>query len=45
MSEDRLDTLREELEGVDDAPLEDHPEVFDRIHRALVAELNALEEV
>lgn len=45
MSDDVLDDLRTELEGVDETPLQERPEVFDRVHRALVAELNALEEV
>ena len=45
MSDDVLDDLRTELEAVEATPPEEHPEVFDRVHRALVAELNALEEV
>ncbi|MBW3621079.1 MAG: hypothetical protein KY461_12610, partial [Actinobacteria bacterium] len=42
---DRLDPLREELEAIGQVPLEDRAQVFERAHQALVAELNALEEV
>jgi hypothetical protein len=45
VSEDRLHPMREELEGIDDVEVHERPELFDRVHRAVVAELNALEEV
>ena len=45
MSDDRLQPLREELEAIGNVPLEDRARVFERAHQALVAELNALEEV
>jgi hypothetical protein len=43
--DDRLTAVREELEGIDCVALADRPEVFERVHRTLVSELNALEEV
>lgn len=44
-ADDRLPAIRDELEGLDGVALAERPEVFERVHRVLVAELNALEEV
>lgn len=45
MTDDRLESLRERIERVGELPLEDRPSLFEQAHQALVAELNALEEV
>jgi hypothetical protein len=45
VSDDRLQALQRQLETVVELPVEDRPEVFEQAHAALVAELNALEEV
>jgi hypothetical protein len=45
VTDDRLQPLRDELEQLDEVPLEERPQLFERAHQALVAELNALEEV
>lgn len=44
-TDDPLHAMRADLDRVGDVELHERPEVFERIHRALVAELNALEEV
>ncbi|MFP5309417.1 MAG: hypothetical protein ACLGIR_07560 [Actinomycetes bacterium] len=44
-TDDRLTAIRDELEALDGVALAERPEVFERVHRVLVAELNALEEV
>lgn len=43
--DDRLLELRQQLERIDEQPLDERPAVFEAAHRALVAELNRLEEV
>ncbi len=45
MTDDRLRPLQERLDGIEALPLEERPQLFEQIHQALVAELNALEEV
>jgi hypothetical protein len=44
-ADDTLHAMRADLDRVGDVELHERPEVFERIHRALVAELGALEEV
>lgn len=44
-ADDPLHAMRADLERVADVEVHERPELFERIHRALVAELNALEEV
>lgn len=43
--DDRLDHLRQQLAELDDAPLSAHPEVLEQTHRALVEELERLEDL
>lgn len=43
--DDRLDRLRQQLAELDDAPLSTHPEVLEQTHRALVEELERLEDL
>lgn len=46
MTEDeRLAQLRRELDELGEAPLSSHPETLERVHRALVDELDALADV
>lgn len=45
MSDELLQELRRRLDGIADVPVEERPELFEEAHRAVVAELNALEEV
>jgi hypothetical protein len=45
MSRDTLDGLREALDGLDSQPLADRPDILDRVHRELVADLDALGKV
>ncbi|MDX1657944.1 MAG: hypothetical protein R3343_03910 [Nitriliruptorales bacterium] len=40
-----LDDLRRSLEQLDEIPLDERAELFERCHTALVAELERLEEV
>jgi hypothetical protein len=42
MSRDVLDDLREALATLESQPLADRPGVLDRVHRELVADLDAL---
>ncbi len=42
---DPLDDLRSTLEDIDEVEVHERAGVFDRVHRALVGELNTLEEV
>ncbi|MEX2618653.1 MAG: hypothetical protein WD250_00390 [Egibacteraceae bacterium] len=45
MSEDPgLERLRGRLAALEEAPLGEHPDVLDEVHRALVAELGSLAE-
>lgn len=44
-ADDRLDMLRQQLAELDDAPLSAHPDVLEQTHRALVEELERLEEL
>lgn len=41
---DPLAALTEQLGTVDDLPIEQRPAVFEQVNRALVAELDALED-
>lgn len=43
--DERLAQLRRELDELDDTPLSSHPETLERVHRALVEELDALADV
>lgn len=46
MTEDeRLAQLRGELDALAELPLSSHPETLERVHRALVDELDALADV
>lgn len=42
--EARIAELEDRVRRLEDLPLSDHPEELDRIHQALVAELDALAE-
>ncbi|HSK96076.1 MAG TPA: hypothetical protein VK891_05610 [Euzebyales bacterium] len=42
MTADRLDDCRDQLEGVDEQPLEVRADTLELVHRALVAELDDL---
>lgn len=44
-SDDRLELLRQQLAELDDAPLSAHPDVLEQTHRALVEELERLEDL
>lgn len=44
-SDDPLDLLRQQLAELDDAPLSAHPDVLEQTHRALVEELERLENL
>ncbi len=43
--DDALGEVRARLEQLDEVPLAERPALFESAHEALVAELNALEEV
>ena len=42
---DRLEELRAELQSLDDRPVDEHVEVYERANELLAAELSALDEV
>jgi hypothetical protein len=42
VSSDRLSSWREALAGLDDRPVAEHPDVLERLHRELVADLDGL---
>ncbi|CAN5292678.1 MAG: hypothetical protein H0V93_09620 [Euzebyales bacterium] len=44
-SGDQLPGLTARVDGLDDRPVSQHPQVLEEIHRALVAELDALGHV
>lgn len=44
-SRDDLEAVRRRLEGVDEIPLEHHPDLFEEVHASLSAALARLEEV
>lgn len=39
---DRLSAWREALAGLEDRPVTEHPDVLERVHRELVADLDGL---
>lgn len=43
--DDPLVSLRHQLADLEEAPLSSHPEVLERVHRALVDELEGLEHL
>lgn len=44
-SPDDLADLRRQLQDIDEVPLDERPELFERLNRALADELSGLEEV